>query len=345
MLSSLPYEVHLNMLSRLPHEVRLNIFLFVFSDLGCGGVVRVEDAAEGCRFKFENSDNVDNYAGALSCLDATIVGERVAAAAAEALYQSDTIFGVDAGILCTFLRECPLSNAVQPGRYIRMLDFHTDEDPNFIGDGETGQDFRMADWVDLVQGSGDDRTTRSTKRTQLMRQCWRAILNMPRLRYFDFSIMPSRGQALADVIQRFEIRDIIPMHFRLFCRNIDARIYIHTRDTRSTAVLDYGVAAQFFAIDHPDAQDGDFYECYVDLSSCIRRKWAKPTAEKREEAEAIAARLGGRPPASWSDFLDSFKPHAIRNYDAFQDYHRRLVADKSQYLSQFFNAEMVANML
>ena len=333
------------MLSRFPHEIRLKIFHIVFAESFLRVVIRVEDTAEGIRFKFAEEYSNYRYAGAISCLDATIIGEGVAAAAAEALYKSHFTFGVDTNILCTFLQSCPLSNAVQPGRYIKKLSLYMDEDPNFIGDGRTGQDLRKADWVDLIPGPGDDRTTRSTKRTQSMRQCWRAILNMPRLHLFEFLITPSQGKASADDIQRIEIRDIIPMHFRLFCRNIDARIHVHTRDTCSTAVLDYGLVAHFFAIDHPDAQDGDFYECYMDLSSCIPRKWAKPTAEKREEAETIAARLGGRPPASWSDFLDTFKLDAIRNYDAFQDYYRRLVADKSQYLSKYFNAEMVANML
>ena len=312
------------MLSRLPHEVRLTIFHNVFAGFRYRDVVRVEDTAEGIRFKFEEKRLDDSYAGAISCLDATIVGEGVAAAAAEALYQSDFTFGVDANILCTFLQSCPLSNAVQPGRYIKNLYFYMDEDPNFIGDGRTGQDLRKADWVDLIPGPGDDRTTRSTKRTQIMRQCWRAILNMPRLRLFEFLIMPSQGKASVTDIKRFEIRDIIPMHYRLFCRGVDPKIFLRTWEVSKNTLQD-----GFAVLEHPDAQYGKVYESLLKISSCVPYMWKKPTAEQRAQAEAIAARLGGWSSANWPDRYNSLQVQAVRNYDALRHYHRRLVADKS----------------
>ena len=314
------------MLSRLPHEIRLNIFHIVFADFRGRGLIRVEDTVEGIRFKFKEKYDNDRCAGAVACLNPTVMGEGVAAAAAEALYQSDLTFGVDANILCTFLQSCPLSNAVQPGRYIKKISFYMDEDPNFIGDGKTGQDLRKADWVDLVPGPGDDRTTRSTKRTQSMRQCWRVILNMPRLHQFEFLIMPSQGKASADDIQSFEIRDILPMHFRLFCRNIDTEIYLRTWELHENT-LDQ-------VLDLPHVQYGEVYESTLYMGSCIPYGWAKPTAMEYAKAESIAARLGSRSPTNRSDQYDFFELRAVRNYDALRHYHRRLVADKSQCLSQ-----------
>ena len=333
------------MLSQFPHEVRLNIFHHVFSHLWCRAVIRLEDTPQGIRFKVDSSDHEKDYVGALSCLDATVWDEGVAAAAAEALYQSEFTFGVGADILCTFLQNCPLSKAVHPGQYIKGIHLYMDEEPNFFGDGKTGQDLRKADWVDLQPGPSDDRTTRSTKRTQLMRQCWRAILNMPRLHYFDFLIMPSQPPVLRDAFRRFEIRDIIPMHFRLFCRNIDARIYVQIRDDDTDSFPDYELEARLFAIRHPNAKDGGFYESYKDISSCIPRGWNMPTAERLAEALATAVRLGGGPPVGWFDLYDSFKMLAVHHRGLFCQYHQRLVAGKSQYPSQPFNAKMAANML
>ena len=337
------------MLSRLPHEVRLNIFHHVFADVPYRVNVIVEDTAGGFRFNFERKDDSDSYAGAVSCIHNDNMGEGVAAAAAEALYQSDFTFGVGANILCDFLENCPLPSVQQPGRYIKNLDFFMDEDPNFIGDGKNGQEFREADWVDLVPGPGDDTTMTSTKRTRLMRQCWRAILNMPKLQAFDFFIMPSKDQAWADVVQHLEIRDIIPMHFRLFCkRYIVARIYVHFPDA-IRKIVPYGKEDMSYAFhvvySHPNSIAGDFYESYVNISSCIPCAWYGPTAEDRADADEFAAHLGDRPPASWFDSQISLGLRGMRNYDAFRHYHRRLVATKGQCLSQSFDAELFANML
>lgn len=312
------------MLSRLPHEIRLNIFHKVFADFWRRGVIRVKDTAEGIRFAFE--DNCDYYrcAGAVSCLDVAIMGEGVAAAAAEALYQSDFTFGVDADFLCTFLQSCPFSHMVQPGRYIKRLDFYMDEDPNFIGDGKTGQDLRKADWVGLVAGPGDDRTTRSTKRTQTMRKCWRAILNMPGLFQFKFLVMPAQGKASADDIIRVEIKDIIPMYHRLRCRRLDPEVYVRAWEI-CTMTLDQ-------VLDNPRARYGDVYEFKSDISSCIPYMWQQPSAKQRAEADAIAARPGDRPFAFCLASCDYKKLHAVRNYDVLQHYLRKLDADKSEYL-------------
>ena len=301
------------MLSQLPHEIRLNIFRHVFANVQCQGVIRVKDTAKGIRFKFEKEHDSDICSGAVSCMNPTIMGEGVAAAAAEALYQSEFIFRVGADICSTFLQTCPLSNAVQPGRYIKMLKIYMDEDPNFIGDGKYGQDLRKADWVDLVPGPGDDRITRSTKRTHLMRRCWRAILNMPKLQTFEFWIMPARGKVPADDIQ-FEIRDIIPMHYRLFCRSVDAKIYLRTWEV---------------------------HESFLDISTCIPYKWTHPMFTE-VEITAARARMSRKDPL---DLIWFFRTQALHNYAAFRHYHCRLVADRSQCLLQNFDCEMVADKL
>ena len=328
------------MLSRLPHELLLNIFHLVYFDPWFGIVarlgdlvLRLEDTAIGIRVNFSNSYDEKIYAGALSCLDAAVFGEGVAAAAAEALYRSEFTFSVRANILPIFLQNCPLSKTVRPGRYIRKLNLDLTKDPNFIGAGKTGQDLRKADCVDLVPGSGDDSTTGSTKHTQLMRKCWRAILNMPRLQKFDFFIMISQDPALRRVIQRFEIRDIIPTHYRLFWRNIHARIYFQLPHAKGPLVPLGGNTAWMVPPGHFQFGRGGFFGSYVDMTCCIPPRWAKPTAQLRAEAKITAARFGGTLDHGCPERAARERLHAVHVYDAFRDYHRRLAADEGRYLS------------
>ena len=262
------------------------------------------------------------YGGAVSCLNASILGEGVAAAAAEAFYKSTIKVGVDAKNLCTFLRSCPLSLAVVPGEYIARLSLYMDEDPDFIGDGRHGQALRKADWIDLESSVGDDRTTRLGHRTQLMRQCWRAILNMPRLAHFEFWIMPSQGKISKNDIERWEIRDIIPTHFRLSSRGIVTDIYLRTwekedPDDEFSRWLDPD-------FEEPNIDENGLYESHLCLSYCVPYRWAKPTAQMRADAEAALAYVPWRGP-----FPEADEVHAIRNYDAFQNLVDRLKSDKS----------------
>ena len=313
------------MLSRLPHEIRLKIFHAVFtpgSDYGFRGFIRVEDTAQGITYKFTRKHDEREYGGAVSCLNASILGEGVAAAAAEAFYKSTIEFGVDAKALCTFLRSCPLSLAVAPGEYIARLSLYMDEDSNFIGDGSNGQALRKSDWVDLESSVGDDRITRSGHRTQLMRQCWRAILNMPRLELFGFWIMPSQGKVSKNDIERWEIRDIIPTHIRLSCRGIATHIYLRTWEDRDPVD---GLSRMLDPhYEKSDVDENGLYEFYLCLSHCVPYRWVKPTAHMRAQADAALAHDPWRKP-----FPEADEVHVIRNYNAFRDLFDRLKSDKS----------------
>ena len=121
------------------------------------------------------------------------------------------------------------------------------------------------------QSGGDGRITRSRHRTQLMRRCWRAIFNMPKLVRLEFWIMPSQGRISANELQHGEVRDIIPTHFRLSLNGVNTLIYLRTwqvdnNDLDSTLVekSDY------------DFDDDGFYESLFNLGFCIPYKWRKP---------------------------------------------------------------------
>ena len=283
----------------------------------------MEDTAQGITYKFTKKHDEREFAGAISCLNDSILGENVAAAAAEAFYRSTIEFAVDAKALCTFLRSCPLSLAVAPGKYIEKLSLYMDEDPNFIGDGRHGQALRKADWIDLDSSVGDDRTTRSGHRTQLMRQCWRAILKMPRLKHFEFSIMPSQGKVSKYDIERWEIRDIIPTHIRLSRRNIVTYIYLRTWEEQNPIDRTW-IDSDDSDYEEPDTDENGLYESYLWVSNCVPYRWAEPTAHTRAQAEAALAHdpwLGPFPEAS--------DVQVIRNYDAVRKLFDRFKSDKS----------------
>ena len=323
------------MLSRLPHEVRLQIFHCVFkSGYEYQEVIRVEDTAEGITYKFTNGVHRRTLSGAISCIDAAIVGEGIAAAAAEALYQSQFHFAVDAKVLCAFLRSCPLSLLVEPGKYIKKLHLYMDEDPKFIGDGKDGHALRKADWVDLVPDASDDRVTRLGHRTQRMRQCWRAILLMPKLEWFEFWIMPSQGKVSANDIQRWEIRDIIPTHFRLCRKRVCTSIYLRTWENHRKPMndLDYVLDTWEYLSDPNSVQQPDddgFYESYLDLDSCVPFHWREPADDERILAENASARQDRWTLPPWDGSHDSLKCHRVPNYEAMCELKDRLIADKS----------------
>lgn len=309
------------MLSRFPHEIRLKIFDSVFAECSSSRrVMRLEETAKGITYKFTSRSFERNYAGAISCLNAAIVGDGVAAAAAEALYKSDVMFAVDATMLCTFLQRCPLSLFLEPGKNVKAILLYMDEDPKFVGDGKDGQTLRKADWVDLESNVGDDRITRSGHRTHLMRQCWRAILNMPKLKRFEFWIMPSQGKACSDDIKRFEIRDIIPTHFRLSRKRVHTSINLRTWESYHEYkewLEDLGLNEEHVVVD-----DDGFYKASLDLNPYVPYNWREPTDE-RISAENM---LG--PPSSYGT-VDFFEHQRVRHYDALQDLLHRMRADKS----------------
>lgn len=286
----------------------------------------MEDTAEGITYKFTNRIHRRKFSGAISCLDAAIVGEGTAAAAAEALYQSKFHFAVHAEMLCAFLQSCPLSLVVEPGKYIKKLHLYMDEDPKFIGDGKGGQALRKADWVDLVSGDSDDRVTRSGHRTQLMRQCWRAILKMPKLECFEFWIMPSQGKVSRNYIQRWEIRDIIPMHFRLWCRGVHVSIYLRTREEHPERIRD--LAHYLDERRENELDDDGFYVSHLNLNNCVPYDWTKPVDYERVLAENASARQDRWTLPPWGGTFDSFKCHSVRNYKAMDELMDRLISDK-----------------
>ena len=321
------------MLSRLPHEIRLKIFHYVFypshvfdpSYYRSRSLIRVEDTAQGITYRFTKKHDEREFGGAVSCLNDSILGEDVAAAAAEALYRSPIEFAVDAKALCTFLRSCPLSLAVAPGKYIAQLSLYMDEDPNLIGDGRHGQDLRKADWIDLHSSIGDDRTTRSGHRTQLMRQCWKAILQMPRLKRFEFWIMPSQGKVSQYDIERWEIRDIIPTHIRLSCKHIVTYIYLRTWEDKNPVDRH---SIWFDSDDEePDVDENGLYESSLWISHCVPYRWSEPTDHMRAEAEAALTHDPWRRP--FLSCPEADKVHVIRNYDAFRRLFDRFRSDKS----------------
>ncbi len=305
----------------------------------------MEDTAEGITYKFIEKLYDRECAGLLSCLDAAIPGEAVVAAAAEALYQSGSAFAVDAEMLPTFLHNCPLSPAVKPGTYIKGLVLYMDEDSQFIGDGKDGQALRKADWVDLLSDGGDDRMTRSGHRTQLMRRCWRAILNMPKLERIVFWIMPAQGKVTVSDIQHWEIRDIIPTIFRLTRKRVHVRVYLRTWEVAQESISD--IDSPFRVIGEKSYYDVDnngvYHESgHFDLNLCIPDKWSKPTDSDRSLAWALSARRTLFP---WDGTCLSFKCQRVRYYDALRELTDRLTADKSMSdIHSFFN-DMVLNLL
>lgn len=253
-----------NMLSRFPHEVRLKIFHFVFDfdvatvSLSSRKVMRVEETPEGFTYRFTHEDDERCYAGAIFCTNAAIVGEGVAAAAAEALYKSHMIFAVDAKLLCSFMQSCPLSHSVEPGRYIRNLHIYKDADPLIIGDGEHGH------------------------QDQLIRHCWRAILNMPKLGQFESWIKLSKSRFSPHHIKRTEIRHIIPTNYR------PIRIRAHTSiRLRAWELHDHPpdryerLLYELVEVSHVDDDDDDgFDEPYADFSTCNPYRWGNPEDQR-----------------------------------------------------------------
>lgn len=197
-----------------------------------------------------------------------------------------------------------------------------DEDPKFNGDGEDGQALRKGDWVDLDLDVGDDTTPEPGHRTQLMRQCWRAILKMPKLNRFEFRVMPSQGKAPANDIQRWEIRDIIPTHFRLCLNNVDAAIYLRTWEAHLEPTnvdkrwLDQ---KRDYVVD-----DTGLCESQMDLSTCVPYNCNELMGQERFVI----------PP--------EHHDHAIRNCVAVQDLIDRLKSDKGTSMIQSCYATMLA---
>ena len=220
-----------------------------------------------------------------------------------------------------------------------------DEDPNFIGDGKDRQALRKADWVDLLSDAGHDRVTRSGHRTQLMRQCWRAILNMPKLDIIEFMIMPARGKVTMSDIQHWEIRDIIPTLFRLTHKRVRAEIWLRIWEVAQEPIND--IDGSFDEKHYYDVDNDGVYQekSHFNLNLCIPDNWSKPTDRERSVAEALSARQGRWTLFPWDGTCASRECQKVRNYDALRELTDRLTADKSMSDIHSFCNDMVANLL
>lgn len=133
--------------------------------------------------------------------------------------------------------------------------------------------------------------------------------------------MPKQGMVPEQDIQRWEIRDIIPTHVRLFCKRVLTSVRLRTREhhLRVTRTLDW----YFDRWDGRIVVDDDgFYESYMCLDAYIPYDWRKLNDKARVLAESILA--GEDPLGSPS----SFHRHQVLNYDALRDLLARMHADK-----------------
>ena len=285
----------------------------------------------GTTYRFARKRDEHDFAGAVSCLDAAVVG--VAAAAAEALYQANVVFGLHATLLCGFLGRCPRSRAVVPGKYIKRVRLYMNEDPEFVGDGIDGQALRKADWVDLVSDVADDSVTKPDERTLLMRQCWKALLNMPQLGWFEFRIMPSRVTAYANDFRLCDLRDILPTHFRLLRKHVRTAVTLRTWEDYEEPVDEFGRWVD--ELEDCVADDDGLYESRLVLDDCIPDNWLKPP-----DLEPALAKQSWASGDFWT-IRASFQYHALRNYDAMQDLLARMYADKGMSMVSSSDSGMV----
>jgi hypothetical protein len=312
------------MLGQLPCELRLYVFKIVLCDATFGrGLVHV--TRNGVMFHFGFTDDYlrNEFGDAISCLEARSVGQKTAAAVIEALCRSEFVFTVPAEYVPEFLSLCPLSHTVEPGRLIKRLRVFIDEEPNFAGDGSDGPRLRKADWVDLDDDWVRDIATRAGSRTRLMRQCSRCLLKMPQLQRIHFWITPAQGKASQAAIQRWEVRDLLPTIFRLWCRSVNTYVYLRTWETYKEPED----SCSWFLQGRVVVDESGLCETLVDLEHGIpftHANWRIPTKEDRVEATAIRARQEHWSLPNYSGRPDSSRYHKVTNYDTVQELIKRL---------------------
>lgn len=203
-----------------------------------------------------------------------------------------------------------------------------DEEPSFAGDGSDGQRLHKADWVDLDDDWVRDIATRAGSRTRLMRQCQKYLLKMPQLQRIYFWITPAQGKVSQPAIQRWEVRDLLPTVFGLWCRGVNTYVYLRTWKTYKEPEDSFGRFLHGRVV--PD--ESGLCETLVDLEQCIpftHVNWRIPTEEDRVEAAAIRTRQEHWSLPNYSGCPDSSRCHKVTNYDAVQELIKRLEADKS----------------
>lgn len=207
-------------LRRPPAELRLEIFRFVF-DENFGSNHRIWLNRVSDRLKFTESKALRR-----TCpyLDSRLVGLDVATEAAEAFYQSGIRLSSGLGQLLDILEHCPLSSNATPGGFITYLRFYIDEDVKYTGDNFGRHPLRKADWV-LLDDQDNERMLRPI-RSHLMRRCSKAVLKMPKLKTFRLYVVPADEWKSGDELSLWEMRDFVPIIFRLRARGINAGVFL-----------------------------------------------------------------------------------------------------------------------
>lgn len=157
-------------------------------------------------------------------MDSRLVVLDVATEAAEALYRNGIHLYSGLGQLLNILEHCPLSSNATPGRFITCLRLSIDEDVEYTGDNIGRHSLRKADWV-LLDDQDNERMLRP-RRSQLMRRFSKVVLKMPRLKIFRLVIVPADERKSKDKLSLWEMRDCVPIIFRLRARGINASVFL-----------------------------------------------------------------------------------------------------------------------
>ncbi|OCK92662.1 uncharacterized protein K441DRAFT_678812 [Cenococcum geophilum 1.58] len=207
-------------LRRLPAELRLVIFCFVF-DENFGRDHRILLCRDSSSLEFLYSEALQR-----TCpyLDSRLVGLDVATEAAEAFYRSGIHLYSGLGQLLNVLEHCPLSSNATPGRFVTCLRLSIDEDVEYTGDNIGRHSLRKADWV-LLDDQDNERMLQP-RRSQLMRRCSKVVLKMPKLKIFHLLIKPADEWKSEDKLSLWEMRDCVPIIFRLRARGINACAFL-----------------------------------------------------------------------------------------------------------------------
>ena len=207
-------------LRRLPAELRLVIFRFVFDEeFGRNHWICLRPVSG--RLEFNESEALQRT---YPYLDSRLVGLDVATEAAEAFYRSGIRLFCGLGQPLDILKHCPLSSNATPGRFITWLRLSIDEDVEYTGDNIGRHSLRKADWV-LLDDQDNERMLRP-KRSRLMRRYSRVVLKMPKLKTFCLLIVPADEWKSTDKLSLWEIRDCVPIIFRLRARGINASVFL-----------------------------------------------------------------------------------------------------------------------
>ena len=269
-------------LRHLPAELRLVIFCFVF-DESFGRIHWIWLDRISGRLEFRESDALQRT---YPYLDSRLVGLDVATEAAEAFYRSGICLYSGLGQLLDTLEHCPLSSNATPGRFITRLKLSIDEDVEYTGDDFGRHSLRKADWV-LLDDQDNERMLRP-RRSQLMRCCSKAVLKMPKLKTFYLCIVPADKWKSKDKLSLCEMRDCVPIMFRLRARGINSGASL--RATSST--VDISMCFSFYnPINNGLSDHGGIMHVGEGVYGESSNSWGQSDIRKRN-AEALRELFG-----------------------------------------------------